>query len=334
MDGMRSWLLAVGLFAAASLLLVRAPAASADVISRVSTAFDINVGSDASFLCPSGRVLGGGFDTENLDALVTRATAPVEFPLPSDPVTRWMVSILNSTGTEQAMRLAVVCGVIPGLGYERDDFSVAAGGFGADSVFCPLGRTAVGGGVARQPDGSLADNWVVGTGPYFLASPLSARLAQRPEGENPAPNGWEGGYQSEGAAGDATVTAVCADFDDVLTMVEAATVNAGATDVTTVLCPSPMRALSGGVDTEDRDGFRVLSTAPVFFGFPVIRTFNAPEQVSLAPIGWRVVVRNDGIASKPYKTAAICAPEPAATATAALASLAMLAATRRSRARR
>lgn len=323
-----SLVIAVALVGAASSLPLRATAAAEDFLTRISPVLDIGVGADVLLLCPSGRVIGGGFDTENLDALVTVTSAPAEFPLPSDPVIRWIVSILNSTGVDQDTRMAVVCGVLPGLGYERDDFTVAAGGIGADSVFCPLGEVAVGGGVARQPEGSLADNWLVGTGPYFLASPLTARLAQRPAGENPAPNGWEAGLQSEGAAGDATVTAVCADFDDVLTMVEAATVNAGATDITTVLCPSPRRAISGGVDTEDRDGFRVLSTAPVFFGLPFTRTFNVSEGVLGAPLGWRVVVRNDDVAPKQYKVAAICAPEPAAGLPVALVALVALRARR------
>jgi hypothetical protein len=305
---------------------------AAGIATRVSHILDVaEHGLDASLSCGAGEALGGGFDGGSDDGLVAIATGPA---LAFDPLAladRWQVSVHNRTAGAQSLRAAAICGALPGVAYLAEAFSVAASSLVAGAVACPAGTFAVSGGVWASDGDTLGDARLASLAPRFAGA--TQPLAARADGENDAPDGWEAALESASAAGGATVYAVCAAPDAALAMVASGDVAPDATAVATIACPSGTIALAGGADASDRHGLRIVSNGPAFAGSPALRLFDHDAGDVSAPPAWRVAVRNESDAAKPYKVVAVCVPEADAGA-AAIAATALAAISGRARRRR
>jgi len=323
--------------------VVAAPPAEADYFTVIS---EVEVGAFQSAaywpigcIDPATPELGGGFDFADLDTMTGTTNGPGS-PLAGPPVARvWYVGTSNPNDTPRTIKYAATCGDLPIVAVTEEVFSVPADISGtpedelaSDSSLCPLGTVALSGGVSG--DGPVSALMIV-SAPTFGMNPLTSSLASRADGENPAPSGWEVQY----AAGvnvpfDHWLRVTCADFEDVVTIVESDVVNPGEVETRSASCPSGKVAVGGGVDAAVSTKLRVAANGPLFFGFPLPeRLLSQENTVSLddpgpAPIGWRVAVRNQGSEARAFKVAAICAPEPAAAAPAACAALLALAARR------
>lgn len=322
------------------LLLALAPGAASGRYFSIVTEHFLSPGETGGGLVTCGlafEVLGGGFDPATADGMTGTASGP-DYNTLAPPVSiRWVAQMENHGQAEQSFKRASICGNLPVTSVTTESFSVPAhpansqeDTLATDSILCPLGSVALGGGVLNS--GPLRAR-MVASAPTFGFNPLTSSLASQPDGENPAPNGWEVEYASAvNAPFDYQFGVVCADFDDVVTIVESGVADPGEVAFRTATCPDGKTAVAGGVDADDRTKLRIASNAPLYFGFPFPkRLFQQSNTASLdapgpAPTGWRVAVRNEGTAAKSFKVAAICAPEPTgpALATAAFAALARL----------
>ena len=318
-------------------MLLAGHASGASYEVRISEPIGFSPGGAGGYIvnCPGLLIsLGGGFDSENEDAMVGAVSRAIPKLGSTQIVGAWSPSIRNVTNTTQYAKLAVVCGAVDDVEVVTDTFPVPAGAIGSDSVLCPFGTVALGGGVVKQDATNANTKTIAALAPIFPANPLTRSLASRPVGENPAPGGWEAAFVSEGPAGTGEVDAICAPFDDVVTVVEQAVVAPGTTLAKNVVCPIGMEAVSGGVDASDRSGLRLASSGPLFLsGFPLklTRIYEIGVSDPTGPLGWRIAMRNDAATPRTIKVAAICAPEPTGAATAAVATLAFAGAAARRR---
>ncbi len=182
--------------------------------------------------------------------------------------------------------------------------TASPGSFKALRVLCPAGMVAVGGGV---DPGNVLTMTVTSSAPVFAQN--NARLIFQPDGENPAPIGWQASVRNNSTTTKILKMAViCAPLTGVRTVVGSDTVQVGGVGVERVLCPQDMTALSGGIDLENVLTMKVTSSAPAFGVENADRLIFQPDGTNPRPVGWQATARNDDAVSKSFKIAVICAP--------------------------
>lgn len=308
-------------------LLLAAPASA--FTTRVSPTSALSDAADSNVLCPVGAPLGGGFDSLAVGVLRARGSGAAEPASPGDPVGRWAVQLLNPSGTFQDYRFAAVCGSLPGLVHVFEGTSQPTGiPSSSDSVACPVGTVAIGGGALTTGGG--VGSRLTASGPTFPTSIFGTGLADQPDGEAPLPRGWDVAYDNVGAATTGVVFVACADYEDVRPIVESDSVAAGASKVAVAECPPGTAAVGGGFDAQDRSGLRLAASSPLFPGF-VFRDsiFDVDGSTTEDAEAWRVVVHNESASGKTFQIVAMCVPEPATTAAAGIACAALVAVRRR-----
>jgi len=310
-----------------ALTVLCAPLAAQAYSTEVSTLeADINERTD----CPPNRdILGGGMDPTDASSLAAAVLYPLDEGV-SYPAS-FTVVVRDFGGPHDSYRIAAICGSLPDREIVDDSFPAPAGGVGIGIVQCPLGKVAVSGGVSLGGSGFATDFSIAALAPHFPQFLFAPDLTSRAPGEHPAPQGWKAAWRNdEGAATTGRVAAVCVSAEDVVTVVEDDTVEAGSVRAQSVFCPAGMTALGGGADAIDRTDLRTTSSAPVFAGFPfAVRLSDRAEGPAPDPIGWRVALRNDSASAKAFQVAAVCAPEPATSAGAAFSIAALVALRRR-----
>lgn len=309
--------------ALALVLLAAAPANA--FVTSVSSTFAIGGAADSSILCPVGSPLGGGFDSVNFGALRARGSGVAEPAAPGEAIERWAVQLLNPGGTAQDYRFAAVCGALPGLVYRFETTTQPAGGASDDSVSCPVGTVAIGGGGLTTGGGT--DSRLTASAPTFADSPFGNDLSDQPDGEAVLPRGWNVAYDNLGAGTTGIVFVACADFDDVHPIVVSDTVSGGASKVVVADCPPGTAAVAGGFDAAQRTGLRLAASSPLFPGFIFPESIFAIDGATAENAeSWRVVVHSDSLLATTFQVVAMCVPEPASgsvgVVVAALAALA------------
>ena len=303
-------------------LAVRPATAELSVVVSSATVNDaLSVTSSAS--CVGATRVGGGFDTLATSAFVTDTAEPI--------AGGWRSALYNEpSGGAESFSNVAICEdsaaepTLVSASFDVPQLSVASG-----LVLCPAGMTALSGGVGA-PGAS-------GSGSAMLLAPVwplaagGSHLRDRIDGEFAGPTAWEAVERNDLPLGafSATVSALCADRSDVVTVIESGSVAAGTVASNTVNCPTGTRAVGGGVDASDHTDLVLVASAPVFFGFPPKRITAVADGASASiPIGWRSSVRSDASTARNLKFAAVCVPEPSGTALA-LAAVTALAARRR-----
>jgi hypothetical protein len=264
-------------------------------------------------LCPMGMVaLGGGVDLGNVLNLVVTSSGPtfapsqrlVQTPDGDNPAPiGWQASARNEGPTAQTLKVGVICAPLPDVTTVVLSETVNPGSFDVRRVLCPMGKLAVGGGVDL---GNVLTMDVTSSGPTFEPS---QRLVQTPDGDNPAPIGWQATARNNGATAQALkVGVICAPLPDVMTVVLSETVNPGTFDSRRVLCPGDRIAVGGGVDLGNVLNLVVTSSGPTFA--PSQRLVQTPDGDNPAPIGWQATARNEGPSARALKVGVICAKPP------------------------
>jgi serine protease len=181
---------------------------------------------------------------------------------------------------------------------------VQSGGTGSAFANCPVGYSAVGGGVDVSSPGTMK---VSASAPTFQTQ----FLIERPAGNNPAPTGWAGGIRSEGPAGQMKVAAICAQLTGVFSVSSGQfSIAAGTVSGLSAQCPAGTILLGGGIDSNEvRRNAVAVSTA--LFGsnpqFPVDRQSGSYSDAT----GWYGIYYNYGPGSTTGAVAAVCAnPSP------------------------
>jgi hypothetical protein len=312
------------------LLALLAVPAGAEISSSISALEQVANPSTLIFGSPlcldRGALVGGGFDTLD-DDILTGFTSE-----PRSDLEGWRAAMRNDGAAAGQVSVASICddAVAPGT-VVVEPFTVPGDTVASDFVLCPEGTIATSGGVSATGTPGVSSAML--SVPMFPFDPGGARLRERADGEAPAPSAWEAVHfgEEDGITVTATVSALCVERENVVTIVESDTVAPGATESEIVLCPGGMAAVGGGVDAADRSGLRLVANGPVFFGFPV------PARLALlgtgdagAPVGWIVALRSDAATSRAFKAAAICAPEPA-SAVLGVAAIGAIAAVSRAR---
>jgi hypothetical protein len=270
--------------------------------------------------CDTGVGIGGGVEG-------VEPTWTVHSSYVSTLSSGYWTGFVQNLGAPSTVKTAAVCANgngWPGFEVVGDDYQIPAGGVAGDSVLCPLGTIALGGGASFG--GALGAGTIVATAPYFPASPLAPRLHQQEDGERGPPGGWWSSYRSGAGVLAGAVVATCGAADDAVTVVNSNTVDAGEVAAASARCPTGTIAIGGGVDAADPTGLRLASSAPLFFGFPLAtRLANVADGVAGAPVGWRASLRNDGATSQLFQVAAVCVPESGGAPLAAVLALGALA---------
>jgi hypothetical protein len=264
-------------------------------------------------LCPLGMVaLGGGVDLGNVLNMTVTSSGPtfapserlVQMPDGDHPAPiGWQASARNNGPTAKTLKVGVICAPLPDVTTVVLSDTVNPGTFDARRVLCPVGKVAVGGGVDL---GNVLTMDVTSSGPTFAPS---ERLVQMPDGDHPAPIGWQASARNNGAtAKTLKVGVICAPLPDVMTVVLSDTVNPGTFDSRRVLCPGDRIAVGGGVDLGNVLNLAVTSSGPTFA--PSERLVQVPDGDNPPPIGWQASARNDGPAARALKVGVICAKPP------------------------
>ncbi|WP_152541214.1 hypothetical protein [Kallotenue papyrolyticum] len=181
--------------------------------------------------------------------------------------------------------------------------SVAAASFSATRVLCPAGWVAVGGGV--DPFNVFLME-VTSSAPVFAQN--NERLLFQPDGEQPAPNGWQVSIRNHDSAVQTYKAAViCTRDTTVNTIVGSATIAAGTFNGQSVTCPHEQVAVGGGVDLFNVLAMTVTSSGP---SFGSQRLLLQPNGDHPAPNGWRAIARNDDATPRLLKVAVICSSAP------------------------
>lgn len=292
--------------------------------------------------CPEGAiVLGGGLDPANVETMRVTSSAPAFGPENTDRLifrsngsqeagVAWQASAFNQESFNQTIKVAAVCATGIEATTEVVSALVAASSVATQTVLCPTGSVAIGGGVDVSNVGQMS---VTATAPVWGPGPPES-LATRPDGANPAPSGWSATVRNAGAPQVLAVAAVCIDAaTPVVSEVVTLPVPVNGTGQTRTFCPDGMQAASGGVLPTNTSDVYVTASAPAFGPDPFDLLFLQPDGPNPAPVAWQWNVRNDTDGVLSAKAAVVCVPEPGgvASAFAAAATLFGVSARRRSR---
>lgn len=177
--------------------------------------------------------------------------------------------------------------------------SVTAASFNATRILCPSGWVAVGGGI--DPFNVFLME-VTSSAPVFAHN--NARLIFQPDGEHPAPIGWQVSIRNQdSAARTYKAAAICMRDPTVRAVVGSVTVVAGSFNGQHVTCPESQVAVGGGVDLSNVLTMTVTSSGPLFGNQ---RLLLQPDGNQPAPTGWLTFARNDDASAQLLKVAAIC----------------------------
>ena len=172
-------------------------------------------------MCPEGMVaLSGGIDPYNVLTMQVTSSAPV-FTADSDPESStrlisladgehpapigWQASVRNSEAVPRQVTANVLCAKVSNVRtVVRSDY-VRPDSFGNARAMCPEGAVALGGGVDSY---NVLTSTVTSSAPVFpVDAPI---LTFQPDGDAPAPNGWQGSSRSQdGTQGIVKVAAIC-----------------------------------------------------------------------------------------------------------------------------
>jgi len=330
--------------------LLAAPAAWASTpqVQTNIASTDANPGGAGGtrLVCPSGNALGGGVDTSQVLELSISSTAPTWGPDSLDELNfqpendrigapvGWSGGAKSYSSSFHTVRVAVMCADTP-LATQTATETADPGLEAHPRALCAPGEGATGGGLVTTNLDLVVPSR---TAPVFGAT--GTRLFDQPLGQGPAPSGWEASARNEGTyqqgPRDVTVAAICSSELALSTVVVEDTAPPGNFGVERALCPEGAVAVGGGVDPESSITADITNNLPVFDVAGNQRLIARPDGLEAAPVGWQASVLNSGTSSVAFKVAAVCLPEPSpeAGSAAALASLALLARTRRAGARR
>jgi hypothetical protein len=265
-------------------------------------------------LCPDGMVaVGGGVDLNNVLTMVVTSSAPtfaannnrlIFQPDGANPApVGWQASARNNDTGSHPFKVVVTCAPLEGVSTVVDSQTVAPDSFQASRALCPNGRVAVGGGVDLDNVLTMA---VTSSAPTFAAN--NNRLIFQPDGDNPAPVGWQASARNNDAVTrPLKVVVICAQVEGVSTVVGSASVSAGSFNADRILCPNGSIAVGGGIDLDNVLTMVVTSSAPTFADNDNRLIFQ-PDGDNPAPVGWQSSARNNDSNARPLKNAVICAP--------------------------
>lgn len=287
------------------------PASPIAQLTTVIASSTVNAGTDGavSVGCPAGMVaISGGVDPANIGTMTVGASAPTfggmsMFALADgsyDGPDGWRARVINNDSSAATIKVGVVCASMAGVRAVVGSNSAPAGSHSTESVVCPPGRVAVGGGI--HPAGVVSLT-------VTSSSPLigSSRTFSVTNGTYAAPNGWFGAVRND----DATprtfkVGVICARESAVnlSTVVSSVAIGgSGGADARYVNCPAGQIAFGGGVDPADLDSMMITSTGPAVTGD---RLQLLPDGTYGDPSGWYGAARNELATSKNLRVAAIC----------------------------
>jgi len=310
MSGHRRWIALANALAVATILGFPAPV-GADFHTWVATRAVPAFGHGGIGLSCAGAIaIGGGFDTLDGDGL---ALLSLEFQ-DDGGSGQFYGDMRDDGGGAGSFKLATLCDDDqPEIDFVELSFSAASGTTSGASVVCPIGTRAINGGAKVLGTGS--DVSVAMLSPGFLFDGLGTRLFERPDGTGPPPFTWWAHVLNTNAviANGAAASATCVPFEwrPLSTEVKSGSAVAGVVTSRTILCDPGSTAVGGGVDAGDPSGLELVGSGPVFGG-PLLptRLADLSDGPHGAPIGWRVALRNGAASARPFKAAAVCAPEP------------------------
>ncbi|HST24784.1 MAG TPA: calcium-binding protein [Gaiellaceae bacterium] len=199
---------------------------------------------------------------------------------------------------------------------EAKGFAVARGKVDNESVTCPTGKRAVGGGVGFAGQTSPSFGYVQQGGPVDETGSITSTES------GDVARGWSVSvFNNSGSAGsDFRVFAVCSASSDATIVANPFTVQPRSVSGASVDCPSGKRALGGGVDqpgaTNPLFGW-VRSSGPVDGTGTTANTDSGD-----VPEGWYASVYNFGGATRDFHVFAICSADSDATIAAKVFSVA------------
>lgn len=170
-------------------------------LSGVSTIVGSNEASAGGFgsewvKCPAGTVaVGGGIDMENVLTMMVTSSAPTfagsshrlgQQPdgIHPDP-NGWQASARNEGPTTKGFKVAAICAPLTGVKVHVVSDAVVPGSFNHERAMCPTDYITLGGGIDVTQVLKMTVSSSAPTYPFYLY-----RLLDRPDGVNPAGNGW------------------------------------------------------------------------------------------------------------------------------------------------
>jgi len=330
------------------IMILAASAAGPDAARAVVTEVDsVVVGTGVAGVlrvpCPEGAIaIGGGIDPANVETMRVTSTAPAFGPGNTDrlifrpngpnlPGVAWQATALNEEVFNQTIKVAVTCATEIEATTEIISVIMAANSLASQTVLCPTGSVAIGGGVDVS---NIAHMLVTAQAPVFGSGPPES-LATRPDGANPAPSGWSATVRNVGGSQVMAVAAICSSTaGEVVTEVDTLPIPVNGTGQTRLFCPEGMEAASGGILPTNTSDVYVTSTAPAFGAEPFDLLFAQPDGPAAAPVAWQWNVRNDTDGVLSAKAAVVCVPEPGALGSALVAAATLYGVSARRRSRR
>jgi hypothetical protein len=260
-------------------------------------------------LCPAGTVaIGGGIDMDNVLTMQVTSSAPtfpngdrlISRPNGTNPAPNgWQATAFNQTATPKDFKVAVICAPLTEASAVVASDTVAGGTFNVERVLCPAGDIAVGGGIDMD---NVLTMRITSSAPTFSNGD---RLISRPNGTNPAPNGWQATALNQTTnPKDFKVAVICAPLTEASTVVSSDTAAAGTFGVERTTCPAGDVAVGGGIDMDNVLTMQVTSSAPTFPNGD--RLISRPNGTNPAPTGWQVTALNGAGTDQDFKVAAIC----------------------------
>lgn len=229
-----SWLLAACLGAAPAAAQVH----DYDIVFESSSEDSIAAKVTAAE-CPAGTaLLGGGAGV--FGGTIERESLITSHPLiesGSGDVLGWQAVAQEVVSDPEGWQLRVyaICGNVPGLEMVTATTALNSTGIKATEALCPIGKTAISGGVAL--DGSTDDLTI------FKSAPMLEETSRESIG-------WEGGGVETSASDglwSAKVYAICADLDVIVVQANTGSSNDVSRTVQ-LFCPARTVALGGGAD--------------------------------------------------------------------------------------
>jgi hypothetical protein len=264
-------------------------------------------------LCPEGKVaIGGGIDMGNISTLEVTSSAPVfmendqrlifqpdgENPAPVG----WQATARNNDTIPIVIKVGVICATLPGASSVVSSVLVAHNNYSIQRTMCPGVTVAVGGGVDLNHELNMV---VTSSAPTFAEN--NQRLIFQPDGEHPAPVGWQASARNF-APGEnlLKVAVICAPLSGVTVVISSTIVDQNNLSANYSACLGEKAAVNGGIDLGNLFTMSVTSTAPTFAENNQRLIFQ-PDGEHPPPIGWQVSARNNGINPVILKAAVICA---------------------------
>ena len=274
--------------------------------------------TDIPVSCPAGLVaLSGGVSSNDFTTVEVTTLAPTfgGSPLLSQadgnrgPASGWYASVKNYDAVAHPIAVVIVCASLSNALVTIASANVPSGSAGTPaaggvSVQCPIGYSAVGGGIDVAQPASMK---VSSLSPIFGNQYLFDRAA----GLGGAPTGWNGNIRNEGVGGVIKVAAVCAPLAGVTSAVTARfSVGSGLAAGNSVACPAGSIALGGGIDTADVTKNVISVSTPLFGVAPALPIDRGSGSDTTAP-SWYAIYYNYGPGATTANVAVVCAPPTA-----------------------